>query len=351
MSCKNSNPPACPPPPEPVSADNMSDVSDMLDAMDAKAHCYTDKSLDSTSALVIVGPAAGSGSSVSQNDISNGCEKMQAVAQAYKVAQRNISCIINRSCNLSSETIDAEQATKIKCDGDIVINKINQNQSVKLVSEIKLTEEEESKIESEMKSVNKQVSEMLTDTKNGYLGSQEGGKQASSTTSVVDNMDYKSKIRDKISDFNKAVKARQYIDIEGKAKCVVLGEINQTQQIELLAKSMIASSLKENFKTVMETVNEQDSKAVAKSAESNQKTFRYLIIGVVVFLVVMVIGFILYKVFSKKADVAQQGFQMGNQMGNQMVGMAGQFQQQYSNPSSSQYASPSSVSSSPSIRR
>lgn len=344
----------CPPIPSPLPPDDLSGAAKLMEAMGGKTPCYTDRSMNKTTAGAAIGLAAmGAGSSVSQKDISIGCEKIQAVAQTYRVAQRNIACTLNQSCNIVTNTIDANQIANFKCKGNIVINNLNQTQSVKLITSINLSDSEINDINNEMKTVNKQFAETLAESKTGYLGSSDGGKQASELKALVDNMDFKNTISQKILEFNNSIKTGQYINVEGEAQCIVLGEINQTQQVEMLATSMLNSSITNNFKSIMESINDQDSKTITKTEESDvqakKSMYTTLIIGVIVFLVVLVVGFVLYKMFSKGTDSSEKMFMHSPELFQQMSR-----QPSYPPPSqyppSQPYSSSSQISSPSQIR-
>ena len=323
--CEDLKETKCPPDPKPLPPDDFSYASEMMEAMGAKAGCKTDRGKGGSWGIAAVGGVVagipmggfGAGGSSTQNDVSIGCQKMQAVAQEFKLTQRNIVCALSQTCNKQVNTLYAEQLLKFDCAEDIFINgNINQNMSVRMINSFNLSQDEESYIEGQLKSTTKQVSDMLSDSKSGFLGSTDGQNQAQEIRSKVDAFDYKAVISQSINDFNNSMKAGQTIDIKGRKRCIVTGDINQTMQIEMLANSIINKTLKGNFKTIFDTINEQDSKLVQKSAESNNKMWTTLIIGIIVVLVLIVVGVILYKVFSKKSETTQYALDKGYNTGS-----------------------------------
>lgn len=305
MSCpemKN----VCPPVPPPRPKDDLTDVAAMMEAMGGKIPCYTDGSSSGGGGGGIVPALAVAAYTSNQKNISHGCSQLQALAQEYKLAQTNITCTLNQSCNKSYNTLNAQQLIKFECADDVIINNINQNMSVKMISELKLSDEDVNKIDAELKTFNKQFADMLQDKKDGYLSTQPGQRQALQVKTNVESLSYATTIKQAITEFNNAMSVGQTIDIKGKKRCIATGDITQNMQLEMLATSILNSSMTNNFKTIMEATNEQDSKMIQKSKESDSKMWTTIIIAVVIGLVVIVLLVIAFKAFSKKTDMAQQ---------------------------------------------
>lgn len=291
----------CPPIPEPVEDDDYSYAAQLMEALGGKVNCYKDKSVSKSGGMGQYGPINVSGSQTRYNDITFGCQAIQTVAQTYKVAQRNISCVLNQSCNKQINTVNANQLINIKCK-EIIGGNMSQFMNIRLVAQFSLTDDEVNLINNAVKDVSKQLSEIVQNTSSGHFKGDEGQRLAQELKVKIEQTDYKAQIKQSIVEFNNALDAGQVIDITGKKRCI-FNDITQTLQIDMFASSIINTALKNEFGSLFETINEQETKAIQKTQKSESQTITYIVIAVVTLLVIIVLGIIIYKISSKKADM------------------------------------------------
>lgn len=291
----------CPPPPPPLPANDFTYTDKLAQALGSKISCTVDKSVSSDAysftAMVSVIPVNYSEKRTRYNDITLGCQEIKVIAQQYMESQRNISCVLNQSCNKQTNQINAEQLMTLKCEGAIIGGELSQLMNVKLVAEFNLTEDEITLISNEVKNVSSKIIEMLKNTSNGlFKEGGEGQRQLAEIKATVDTIDYKSKIKQSISEFNNAIKTNQTINIDGGKKCIV-GNLTQNMQIEMFSSSIINTSLKNTFGGIFQDINTQDVETIKEAKKEEDKDMKkYLIIGGVVFLVLIIIVVILFTI-------------------------------------------------------
>lgn len=280
----------CPPVPPDIPDDDFSYAGKLAEALGGKVSCYRDKSI-TTNTLDL---GIYSETQTRYNDITIGCQELQVVAKSYMESQRNISCVLNQSCNKQTNQISAEQIIDIKCKGEMIGKDINQTMRVKLVSVFNLSEDEIKLIEREVKNVSKDLLNMLENSSDKGYFKGEAQKKIAEIKAKIDNMNYTSHIKQAIREFNNSITAKQVIDIKGKKRCIFTQDIDQNMQIEMFASSIINTAIDNDFKSVFQSIYEHDKKAVAKTKENEQKesedkTKKIIIVAVVILVIFIII--------------------------------------------------------------
>lgn len=301
MSCEDKVN-GCPPVPDPPEDKPFLYVSEMLKAIGAELPCYTDRSY--TVEEVSMYGLNVSSKVKDRENISTNCEDIQAVAKTYKNSQNKITCVLRQTCNKQTVSMASLQNIMINCPV-LKVKTIRQASNNTLITSFNLNEEEVNQISNEIKQTVEEMANVLKKPKGENSGTDKGTRTAQYLKEVIDSIDYSSAIKLSIREFNNYMKLGQTMNIEGEISCD-LNNITQEIQAKMLAQSMMDGVFKNSFKTILTNISTQESKAIQKRIEEDERLeksktiIKYITIGVVIFFVLLILIVILIKVSKSK---------------------------------------------------
>lgn len=312
------SPAGCPPVPPPTESEKAGAAADLMKATGAQA-CSTHQMSATAKATVSALFASAAISMTASESSTLGCEQIIAIAEKYRAVQRNVTCILNQSTTTIKKVLTNVNSIRFEAGGDLNIMcptmKIGQGISIKTMDEINISDQDETQIADDISSVAKAVANTIQTNVAGFGSTEKGGKEVIDRLTQVDNIDYKAKVKQAFREFsttmdnqnNLVFKAGGNINIFAKEQC----EITQDIVLDLAAKYVIDTVLKDAFSSSMSSVNEFENQiqqsSEGKGAEALDDGFwsgyfsgnlvMYLIGGVIL-LVILYAG---YKLFMSPA--------------------------------------------------
>ena len=263
----------CPPPAKPTDEINNAAVKDAAKAMGIRS-CKTSTSTATAGfcSVAILGCAAAQFTTTD----NLGCETVQIVADKFRQATQNISCIMN----INIRTVDASMRSsntvrykaingaklKVKCPGGL---KIEQSATIKYVDLQSISTEQIAEIANEAKTTATEIVKAVQKNEAGYAGTPIGSKFVSDSQKQIDSLDFKKNVKESIDQIKIRVNANNEVEfIADGAELEFEGnacEIKQNTLIDIMATKILNDSLTSVFKTKVESEVKKDVSATSEN--------------------------------------------------------------------------------------
>lgn len=304
----------CPPPPELTPEEKDNAAAEIMAKLNLRA-CERDNSIYESSSVTAEGKVGWTGGSAKLTKTNTkvtkntaiGCEQLTAIAQSYKASQRNVTCILNKTCNKQTASVDLNQVFRLTGCKDLKIGKdakIIQRGKATLIQKFTLSDEAIAEIATQTKNTTEQLADIFQKAKTEYnKPGSDGAKLAAQLKVDIQNIDYKAKIKEKIQEFNSKAEGRQTIDwSDQEGSCEIDGEITQDMQLDVVAEAITTDISKDKFSTIVDNTNKQTSKVIQETESTSPTNWTIIIIIAVIAIVVIIL---LYFAFSSKSNQPQ----------------------------------------------
>jgi hypothetical protein len=254
---------------------------------------------------------------------SIGCEQVVSITNKYRESKNNVSCMLKSTKNVTRTSASGVNSIIFKAGRDAIIScpklKIDQKMKITLISNFNLSQAELSVIEKNSKDVAKEVIKAVQDSKNGLGATPQGGKFLMDSTKDINETNYSANISETLNEITTSVTGKNELLFEAGRDLRISGDdcqISQDMVIDLIAASVIDSTISDMLSNISERIEEKDTELQQKSeaagadklddfgdVEAGENEARkYLYIAIAVVGAIILIGGIIYFVVSKKSS-------------------------------------------------
>lgn len=319
---------SCPPPPPPNPQELASEASKLMQSAGIRA-CEQSSSVQTAEVqakMKVLFASASVGAKMTNTKTSAiGCEQVVTIANKYRESKNNISCMLKSTKNVTRTTATGVNSIIFKAgrDATIACPKLNISQGMKLtlVSNFKLSEQETKLIENETKSVAKEIIKAVQDTNTGLAATPQGSKFISDTVKDINETNYRADINETLNEITTSVTGKNELLFEAGRDLRISGDecvIKQDMVIDLIAASVIDSTLSDMLTNLSERIDETqvelEQKSVSAGAEklddfgdveaNENEAKKYLYIAIAVVIGLIVVSGIIFGVMKMKGSSA-----------------------------------------------
>jgi hypothetical protein len=257
------------------------------------------------------------------NTSSIGCEQVVSITNKYRESKNNVSCMLKSTKNVTRTSASGVNSIVFKAGRDAIITcpklKIDQKMKITLISNFNLSQAELSVIEKNSKDVAKEVIKAVQDSNTGLGATPQGSKFLMDSVKDINETNYSANISETLNEITTSVTGKNELLFEAGRDLRISGDdcqISQDMVIDLIAASVIDSTISDMLSNISERIEEKDTelqqKAVSKGAEEVSKfsdieageneARKYLYIAIAVVGAIILIGGIIYFIVSKKSS-------------------------------------------------
>lgn len=270
-----------------------------------------------------LGSASAGGKITNTNTSSIGCEQVMSITNKYREAKNNVSCMLKSTKNVTRTTATGVNSIIFKAGRDAIIScprlNITQGMKLTLISNFKLSEQETKLIENETKSVAKEIIKAVQDTNTGLAATPQGSKFISDTIKDINETNYRADINETLNEITTSVTGKNELLFEAGRDLKITGDdcvIKQDMVIDLIAASVVESTLSDMLKTLSERIEETQTDLEQKSEAAGadklddfgdieagkNEARKYLYIGVAVVIGLVVVSGVIFGIMKMKGS-------------------------------------------------
>ena len=263
----------CPPPPVLTDEINNTAVTEAAKAMGIQT-CRT--STSTATAGFCSAAILGCGAAQFTTTENVGCETVQIIADKFRQATQNISCILNINVRTVDASIRSSNTVrykainggklKVKCPSGL---KIEQTATIKYVDLQTISTEQIAEIANETKLTSNDIIKAVQTNEAGYAGTPIGSKFVSDSQKQIDTTDFKKNVKESIDQMKIRVNSNNEVEFIADGGEMELEsnscEIKQNTLIDIMATKILNDILTSVFKTKVESDIKKDVDVASKN--------------------------------------------------------------------------------------